>query len=647
MAYDSLAHLELPARERRRGAKPAIRPSEQARTEATAASQIFRFLTCGSVDDGKSTLIGRMLKDLGLVPQDTWEVVLAESERRSFSRDNPDYSLLLDGLLIEREQGITVDVAWRYFATPRRKFIVADCPGHEHYTRNMVTGASHCDAALVLIDARKGMLTQTRRHLAVLAMMRVRSVLVVINKMDMVEWDRDRFDAIREEATEYASQLGLSEVIVVPVSAIDGGNVVQRSPDADWYAGRTVLQALETMPVRRPQSVPFRLVAQWINRPDQDFRGISGEVLGAALKVGDEVQVLPSKARARVSRLCTFDRDLEEARPGQAVTVVLDSELDVARGDWLVKAADAVPTVADRLQANVVWMSETPLLPGHRYDFQIGCASVPGSVRRIVHRLDVSSLETHEATMLESNDVGQCEIVLERAVPIDSYLESLHTGSLIIVDRATLRTEGAAMVTTVGRRAVVWHETTVDRDARVAIKSHPPQVVWLTGLSGAGKSTVANALEVRLNAEGVHTMLLDGDNVRHGLSRDLGFSDADRVENIRRIGETVKLMLDAGLVVITAFISPFHNDRQRVRELVRKGEFLEVFLDAPLAVCEARDPKGLYKSARTGRIINFTGISQAYEAPAKPELRIDTSTSSVAESVQTILAALKERGFHV
>ena len=511
----------------------------------------------------------------------------------------------------------------------------------------MVTGASHCDAALVLIDARKGILTQTRRHLAVLAMMRVRSVLAVINKMDLVDWDHDRYDAIQGEVTEYATQLGLSEVIVVPVSATDGGNVVHRSPDAEWYAGRTVLQALETMPVRRPQSTPFRLVAQWINRPNQDFRGIAGEVVGAPLKVGDEVQVLPSKARAQVRQLCTFDGDLEVAQPGQAVTVVLDRELDVARGDWLVKVGDVAPAVADRLQANVVWMSETPLLPGHRYDFQIGCNSVPGSVRRIAHRLDVSSLATHEATVLECNDVGQCEIVLERPVPMDTYLESLNTGSVIIVDRATLRTEGAAMVATIGRRAVVWHETTVDRDARVAIKGHPPQVVWLTGLSGAGKSTIANALEVRLNAQGVHTMLLDGDNVRHGLSRDLGFSEADRVENIRRIGETTKLMLDAGLVVITAFISPFRGDRQRVRELVRQGEFLEVFLDAPLNVCEARDPKGLYKSARTGRISNFTGVSQTYEAPEKPEIRIDTSTSSVSESVETILAALKERGFHV
>jgi bifunctional enzyme CysN/CysC len=652
MAYESLEplespDLESPASVKERGARPALRAPEQPRVEPAAASQIFRFLTCGSVDDGKSTLIGRMLKDLGLVPEDTWEVVLAESERRSFSRDNPDYSLLLDGLLIEREQGITVDVAWRFFATPRRKFIVADCPGHEHYTRNMVTGASHCDAALVLIDARKGILSQTRRHLAVLAMMRVRSVLAVINKMDLVDWDQARFDAIRRDAMEYAARLGLAQVVVVPVSAVDGGNVVHKSPDAEWYTGRTVLQALETMPVRRPQSVPFRLVAQWINRPNQDFRGIAGEVLGATLKVGDEIQVLPSKAQAQVRRLCTFDGDLEEARPGQAVTVVLDRELDVARGDWLVKTDDVAPSVADRLEANVVWMSETPLLPGHRYDFQIGCTTVPGTVRRIAHRLDVASLETHEATLLECNDVGQCEIVLERPVAMDSYLESSHTGSLIIVDRATLRTEGAAMVATVGRRAVVWHETAVDRDTRVAIKGHPPQLVWLTGLSGAGKSTIANALEVRLNAHGVHTMLLDGDNVRHGLNRDLGFSEADRVENIRRVGETAKLMLDAGLVVITAFISPFRNDRQRVRELVRKGEFLEVFLDAPLTVCEARDPKSLYRSARSGRIPNFTGVSQSYEPSVNPEIRIDTSTSSVAESVEAILSAMKARGFHV
>ena len=647
MSPGSLEPVDLDPNVRELAVK-SVRPAlEEVRPEAPESSRIFRFLTCGSVDDGKSTLIGRMLKDLGLVPQDTWEHVLVESERRSFSREKPDYSLLLDGLLIEREQGITVDVAWRYFATPRRKFIVADCPGHEHYTRNMVTGASHCDAALVLVDARKGLLTQTRRHLAVLGVMRMRSVLVVVNKMDMVHWDRACFEAIRLEAMECASQLGFAETIVVPVSAVDGGNVVSTSPEAPWYTGRTVLQALETMPVRRPQGASFRLVVQWINRPNQDFRGIAGEVLGASLKVGDTVRVLPSKAHARVSRICTFEGDLEQARPGQAVTVVLDRELDVARGDWLVKADDVPPALVDQFEANVVWMSETPLLPGRRYDFQIGCASVPGSVRRLTYRLDVAALKTHEVSRLDCNDVGRCEIHLERPVPLDPYSESSHTGSLILVDRTTLRTVGAAMVAGVGRRDVTWHGTTVDRNTRAAIKGHPPQVVWLTGLSGAGKSTIANALEARLNADGVHSMLLDGDNVRHGLSRDLGFSEADRVENIRRIGETVKLMADAGLLVITAFVSPFRSDRQRVRQLVREGEFLEVFLDTPLAVCEARDPKGLYKAARAGRIPDFTGVSQPYEAPANPEVRIDTSSATIGESVQAILAALKIRGFHV
>jgi bifunctional enzyme CysN/CysC len=647
MSHESLERPELPANVRELAARSAHPPLGKSQTERAESSRIFRFLTCGSVDDGKSTLIGRMLKDLGLVPQDTWESVLAESKRRNFSHSKPDYSLLLDGLLIEREQGITVDVAWRYFSTPRRKFIVADCPGHEHYTRNMVTGASHCDGALVLVDARKGLLTQTRRHLAVLSMMRVRSILVVINKMDLVHWSRACFDTIRRDVMECASQLGFAEVIVVPVSAVDGGNVVHNFPEAEWYTGRTVLQALESMPLRGARGVPFRLVVQWINRPNQDFRGIAGEVLGATLNVGDTVRVLPSNARAQVKRICTFDGDLEEARPGQAVTVVLDRELDVARGDWLVKATDAAPALADRLHVNVVWMSETPLLPGRRYDFQIGCTTVPGSVRRLAYRLDVSSLKTHEVTRLDCNDVGRCEIVFERPVPVDSYVDSLRTGSLLFVDRTTLRTEGAAMVAAIGRRGVIWHESAVDRDARATIKGHPAQVVWLTGLSGSGKSTIANALEAHLNAEGVHTMLLDGDNVRHGLSRDLGFSEVDRIENIRRIGETAKLMLDAGLLVITAFISPFRNDRQRVRELMREGEFLEVFLDASLAVCEARDPKGLYKSARTGQIPEFTGVSHPYEPPPNPEVRIDTSSANVGESVQAILAALKTRGFHV
>jgi len=393
--------------------------------------------------------------------------------------------------------------------------------------------------------------------------------------------------------------------------------------------------------------MPFRLVAQWINRPNQDFRGIAGQVLGAPLKVGDTLRVLPSNAQARVQRICTFDGDLQHAHPGQAVTVVLDSELDVARGDWLVKAADIAPAVTDRLEANVVWMSDTPLIPGHRYDLQIGCTTVPGSVRRIVHRLDVGSLKTHEAARLDCNDVGRCEIVLERPVPMDSYADSIETGGLIFVDRNTFRTEGAGMATAVAGRDVVWHEFAVDRKIRTAIKGHPPQVIWFTGLSGAGKSTIADVLETRLNAVGVHTMLLDGDNVRHGLNRDLGFSEADRVENIRRIGETAKLMLDAGIVVITAFISPFRDDRQLVRGLVREGEFLEVFVDTPLAVCEARDPKGLYKRARAGQIPHFTGVTQPYEPPLQAELRVDTSVTSVAESVQAILAALKAKGFRV
>ena len=645
----AIERVEQPEKARQLMVKPAQPkfPQSEARSESAESSRIFRFLTCGSVDDGKSTLVGRMLKDLGLVPQDTWEGVLAESERRNFSRDNPDYSLLLDGLLIEREQGITVDVAWRYFATPNRKFIVADCPGHEHYTRNMVTGASHCDAALVLVDVRKGLLAQTRRHLAVLAMMHVRSVLVVVSKMDLVSWDRTRFEAIQRDVLEYSSQLGFAEVIVVPVSAVDGGNVVNKSPHSEWYAGRSIAQALETMPVHRSQESSFRMVVQWINRPNQDFRGIAGEVIGAPLNVGDAVRVLPSNARAHVSRICTFDGDLEQALPGQPVTVVLDRELDVARGDWLVKANDMGSAPTDRLEADVVWMSESPLVPGRRYDIQIGCTTVPGSVRRLAYRLDVNSLETHEATLLNSNDVGRCEIVFERAVPVDPYRDSWQTGSLIFVDRATLRTEGAGMIAAVGQRGVIWHESTVDRGARAAIKGHPPLLLWFTGLSGAGKSTVANALEARLNAAGVHTMLLDGDNVRHGLCSDLGFSEADRVENVRRIGETAKLMLDAGILVITAFISPFRSDREKARQLVRDGEFLEIFLDTPLATCEARDPKGLYKAARNGRIPNFTGVSQQYEAPSNPELRIDTSSTSVGDSVQAILMTLKTKGIHV
>jgi bifunctional enzyme CysN/CysC len=621
-------------------------PAKAEPAKGASSARIFRFLTCGSVDDGKSTLIGRLLKDLDLVPDDTWESVLLESERRNFSRGSPDYSLLLDGLLIEREQGITIDIAWRYFATSKRKFIVADCPGHEHYTRNMVTGASHCDGALVLVDARKGFMAQTRRHLAVVAMMQVRSVLIVVNKMDLVRWDRACYEEIRRQAIEHAKKVGLGNVTVVPASATDGGNVVHTSPDAPWYTGYTISQALESMPARRLQGCSARLVAQWINRPNQDFRGIAGQVIGGSFKVGDAIRALPSNAYAQIERICTFEGNLQSAKPGQAVTVVLDRELDVARGDWLVRAADIPPAVTDRIEADVVWMSDAPLLPGRRYDFQIGCATVPGTVRRIIHRLDVVTLRTQDAPHLSCNDIGRCEIALERSIPVDSYADSTETGTLIFIDRTTFRTEGAAMVSAVASKAVSWHETSVDRSARAAIKGHPPQAIWLTGLSGTGKSTIANALEVRLNAAGVHTMLLDGDNVRHGLNRDLGFSEADRTENIRRVAETVKLMLDSGLVVITAFISPFRDERDMVRQLMPQGEFLEIFLDTPLAVCEQRDPKGLYKRARAGQIANFTGVSQAYEPPLQPDLRIDTSTTPVSDSVQAILAALRGRGVH-
>jgi bifunctional enzyme CysN/CysC len=637
----------FPQKLRSGGSRPDPGRASADRSKSASVARIFRFLTCGSVDDGKSTLIGRLLKDLGLVPDDTWESVLLESERRNFSRSNPDYSLLLDGLLIEREQGITVDIAWRYFSTSKRKFIVADCPGHEHYTRNMITGASHCDGALVLIDARKGILPQTRRHLAVIAMMRVRSALVVVNKMDLVHWDRGRFEAIRSKAVEYALQLGIKDVIVIPTSAADGGNIVHKSAKASWYSGHSVSQALETMPPRSSQDVSFRLIAQWISRPNQDFRGIAGQVLGAPLKVGDAIRVLPTNAHAQVQRICTFEGDLQSAQPGRPVTVVLDRDLDVARGDWLVKAADIAPAVTDRLEANVVWMSGTPLLPGRRYDFQIGCVVVPGSVRRIIHRLDVESLKTQNVMRLDCNDVGACEIILERSIPMDAYADSIETGGLIFVDRTTFRTEGAAMVTAVVSQQVVWHELSVNRGARGAIKGHPSQAVWLTGLSGAGKSTIANALEARLNAAGIHTMLLDGDNIRHGLSRDLGFSEADRAENIRRVGEAVKLMLDAGLLVITAFISPDRDERELVRRLLGPGEFLEIYLDTPLAICEQRDPKRLYKQARAGQIPNFTGISQTYEPPLRPDLRLDTSTGAVADSVEAILEKLRERGFHV
>ncbi len=607
---------------------------------------LLRFITCGSVDDGKSTLIGRLLYETHLVFEDHLAALEIDSVKVGTQGGDLDFALLLDGLSAEREQGITIDVAYRFFTTEHRKFIVADTPGHEQYTRNMVTGASTADVAVILVDARKGVLTQTRRHSFLVSLLGIKRVVVAINKMDLMDYSHEVFNSIQEEYTDFANRIGLSDITFIPLSALKGDNIVEPSPHTEWYHGPTLLGFLETVAVDDDLAEQsFRMPVQWVNRPNLDFRGFSGRVVGGAIKPGDPIRVLPAGTTSTVDRIVTMDGDLDEAIAGQSITITLTDEIDVSRGDVLC-AADDPAEVADQFEAHIVWMHEDAMLPGRPYLVKIGARTVGATIANPKYRIDVNTLDHLAANTLELNEIGVCNISLDRPIPFDPYDVNRDTGGFIVIDKLTNVTVGAGLLHFALRRShnIHWQDVQVDKSARAEMNTHRPAVVWLTGLSGAGKSTIANIVESKLHTHGVRTYLLDGDNVRHGLNRDLGFTDADRVENIRRIAEVSALMVDAGLVVLVSFISPFRAERRLAREAVEDGEFIEVFVDTPLDLAEERDPKGLYAKARRGELSNFTGIDSPYEAPENPEVRVDTAATSPEAAADQIIDTLRARG---
>lgn len=604
---------------------------------------LLRFITCGSVDDGKSTLIGRLLYDSKMIFEDQLAALEADSKKVGTQGGAIDFALLVDGLAAEREQGITIDVAYRFFSTEKRKFIVADTPGHEQYTRNMVTGASTADAAVILIDARKGVLTQTRRHSYLVSLLGIRNVVLAVNKMDLVGWDQDVFDAIVADYRAFADQIGLTVFTPIPISGLGGDNIATRSEATPWFEGPILMDWLEGVEVEDDlQAKPFRMPVQWVNRPNLDFRGFSGLIASGTIKPGDRIRALPSGRESRVARIVTLPGDLDRAVAGQSVTLTLEDEIDISRGD-VIATADAPAPVANQFEATLVWMDDEPLPPGRTYLLKIGARTVGASITDIKHRVNVNTLEHTAAKRLELNEIGVCNLSLDQAIPFEPYADNRQMGGFILIDRLSNRTVGAGMINFALRRAdnIHWQHTDVTKVSRAALKSQRGQVVWLTGLSGAGKSTIANLVEKRLHALGRHTYLLDGDNLRHGLNKDLGFTEEDRVENIRRVAEVAKLMVDAGLIVLTAFISPFRAERQLARDILEPGEFIEVFVDTPLAVAEARDVKGLYKKARSGQLKNFTGVDSPYEAPESPELRIDTTAIDPVEAAERIVAWLE------
>ncbi|WP_412021460.1 sulfate adenylyltransferase subunit CysN [Burkholderia cepacia] len=629
-------------------------PDTLARPTATAsasddaqAQDLLRFITCGSVDDGKSTLIGRLLYESNMLFDDQLTQLEADSKKVGTQGGELDFALLVDGLSAEREQGITIDVAYRFFATARRKFIVADTPGHEQYTRNMITGASTADLAVILIDARKGVLTQTRRHSHLVALIGIKRVVLAINKMDLVDYDPAVFERIDADYRAFAAELGLSEIVSIPMSALRGDNVIVPSTRMPWYAGPTLMQHLDTLPLaaRVTRDEPFRLPVQWVNRPHLNFRGYAGSIASGEIRVGERVRVLPSGKESRVASVITQSGESDIARAGDAVTLTLADEIDISRGD-LIARADAPPEVADQFEATLVWMHDEPLLPGRPYLVKLGTQTVGATSATPKYKIDVNTREHLAARTLALNEIGVCNLSFDRPVAFDPYDRNRHTGGFIVIDRFTNDTVGAGMLHFALRRAhnVHWQAVDVDRAARAEQKAQTPRIVWLTGLSGAGKSTIANLVEKRLHALGRHTYLLDGDNVRHGLNRDLGFTEADRVENIRRVAEVARLMLDAGLITLVSFISPFRAERDMARALVGPDEFVEVFVDTPLAIAEERDPKGLYKKARRGELKHFTGIDSPYEPPAQPELRVDTVAESPEAAADRIVAyLLRER----
>jgi len=608
---------------------------------------LLRFLTCGSVDDGKSTLIGRLLYDSKMIFEDQLAALEADSKKVGTQGGDIDFALLVDGLAAEREQGITIDVAYRFFSTDKRKFIVADTPGHEQYTRNMVTGASTADAAVILIDARKGVLTQSRRHSYLVNLLGIRHVVLAINKMDLVDWSQARFDEIVAEYRVFADQIDITTFTAIPMSALKGENITEPSAQMPWYSGPPLLRWLEDAPVEDDlRDKPFRMPVQWVNRPNLDFRGFSGLIASGVVRPGDKLKVLPSSRESTVERIVTFTGDLDEAVAGQSVTLTLKDEIDISRGDVLAASANP-PAVADQFETTLVWFDDEPMLPGRPYLMKIGARVVAAQIGEPKYKVNVNSLERLAATRLELNEIGVCNLSTDAPIAFDPYAENKDLGGFILIDRISNRTVGAGMLHFALRRSqnIHWQALDVDKQTRSAAKGQKARVVWLTGLSGSGKSTIANLVEKRLHVEGRHTYLLDGDNVRHGLNKDLGFTEEDRVENIRRVAEVAKLMVDAGLIVLVSFISPFRAERRMARELMGEREFVEVFVDTPLAEAERRDVKGLYAKARAGELKNFTGISSPYEAPENPEIRIDTTAMTPEEAAEQIFAWLEGGAF--
>jgi bifunctional enzyme CysN/CysC len=606
---------------------------------------LLRFITCGSVDDGKSTLIGRLLHDTKLIFEDQLAALVKDSELHGTTNEDIDFALLLDGLEAEREQGITIDVAYRFFATPRRSFIVADTPGHEQFTRNMATGASNAQLAVILIDARKGVLVQTRRHSFICSLLGIRHVVVAVNKIDLIDFNKDAFDRIVEDYTSFAAELGFASVVPIPISARFGDNVTKVSDNTPWYRGPLLLDYLEGVDIQSDAlETPFRFQVQLVNRPNQDFRGYAGTVASGQIRRGDAVVVANSGLSSRVQDIVTYDGSIEAAEGGDAVTLTLTDELDIARGDVLV-APTARPEVSEQFAAHIIWMDQQPLFHGRSYLIRIGTKTVPASITNIKYKIDVNTREHLAAQTLGLNDIGFCNLATAMPVAFDPYSENRKTGSFIIIDRFTNRTVGAGMIAFGLRRGTNIHRQAhlVGKTERAALKKQQPAIIWFTGLSGSGKSTIANIVEQRLTMDGHHTTMLDGDNVRHGLNRDLGFTEADRVENIRRVGEVAKLMVDSGLIVLCSFISPYRAERDMVRRLVADGEFIEVFVDTPIEDCMKRDPKGLYAKAKAGKLKNFTGVDAPYEAPDDPEIHLRTIDQSADKLADVVVRVLSER----
>ncbi len=601
---------------------------------------LLRFITCGSVDDGKSTLIGRLLYDSKMIFEDQLASLEADSKRMGTQGQEIDFALLVDGLAAEREQGITIDVAYRFFTTEKRKFIVADTPGHEQYTRNMVTGASTADLAIILIDARKGVLTQTRRHSYLAHLIGIKNIVLAVNKMDLVDYNVLRYDAIVEDYRCFAESIGIIDFTAIPISGFKGDNITAASANTPWYKGAPLIEILENveLDVNADQAKPFRMAVQWVNRPNLDFRGFSGQIASGSIKPGDQVRILPSGKTSTVARIVTLDGDLDEAVAGQSVTLCLSDEVDCSRGD-VIAAADSPPEVADQFEASIVWMADEPMVPGRGYWLKTATQTVSASVQAPKYQVNVNTMEQLAAKTLELNAIGVAEITTDRPIVFEPYTDSKTLGGFILIDKITNGTVAAGMLNFSLRRAqnVHWQAIDITREAHAAQKGQTAKLLWFTGLSGSGKSTIANMVEKKLHALGRHSFLLDGDNVRHGLNKDLGFTEADRIENIRRVGEVAKLMTDAGLIVLTAFISPFRAERDMVRSMLPGGDFIEIFVDTPLSVAEERDVKGLYKKARSGALKNFTGIDSPYEAPEKPDIHIDGTRMTPEAAAEMIV----------